>query len=45
MGDLDSPVSASPVGSQCVSKEDYNLMNRKGLAVVAHGLVLVMYPL
>ncbi|XP_038997679.1 18S rRNA aminocarboxypropyltransferase-like isoform X2 [Hibiscus syriacus] len=24
----------SPVGSQCVSKEDYNLMNRKGLAVV-----------
>ncbi|OMO56001.1 hypothetical protein CCACVL1_26832 [Corchorus capsularis] len=24
----------SPVGSQCVSKEDYNLMKRKGLAVV-----------
>ncbi|KAL4378652.1 hypothetical protein GQ457_02G016900 [Hibiscus cannabinus] len=24
----------SPVGSQCVSKEDYNLVKRKGLAVV-----------
>ncbi|KAK8367081.1 hypothetical protein V6Z11_A02G159900 [Gossypium hirsutum] len=24
----------SPVGSQCVSKEDYNLIKRKGLAVV-----------
>ncbi|XVF15116.1 hypothetical protein REPUB_Repub09cG0121500 [Reevesia pubescens] len=24
----------SPVGNQCVSKEDYNLMKRKGLAVV-----------
>ena len=24
----------SPVGSQCVSKEDYSLIKRKGLAVV-----------
>lgn len=24
----------SPAGKQCVSKEDHNLMNRKGLAVV-----------
>lgn len=27
-------VSYSPVGKQCVSKEDYNLIKRKGLAVV-----------